>query len=125
MRNDIGEEEEIAILLSIAQIGLEIGKHVQIGAKRRRLGQIIAVCPLPLERLALLRIDRRQIDTTFDEKIELRAVEIFAQYCNDLGATQQPCRRRKIRCRSAQTYPIVRPRCRYRIQRYRTHDDER
>ena len=47
MRNDIGEEEEIAILLSIAQIGLEIGKHVQIGAKRRRLGQIIAVCPLP------------------------------------------------------------------------------
>ena len=71
MRNDIGEEEEIAILLSIAQIGLEIGKHVQIGAKRRRLGQIIAVCPLPLERLALLRLDRRQIDATFDEKLEL------------------------------------------------------
>ena len=125
MRNDIGEEEEIAILLSIAQIGLEIGKHVQIGAKRRRLGQIIAVCPLPLERFALLRIDRRQIDATFDEKIELRTVEIIAQYRNDLGATQQPCRCRKIRCRSAQTYPIVRPRCRYRIQRYRTHDDER
>jgi hypothetical protein len=106
---DVGQEEDVAGLGRVGELGLEVLEDVEVGDERLALVEVVGVDALPEERLAA----RHLLDVVGDRPAgaqdrERVVVEVLADGADGADLVEEGGRQREVR-RGAAEHPLALP----------------